>query len=814
MNTLYLLEQISAAERLQIGEKAFHLGRIATNGYPVVPSCVVPAQTLWKFLTQLNSSDPLIADLPESSLRINVDDSHQLQKVAQRLQQEILAAPLPEEYWRSLLEATQSWQASALIFRPSLILKTAAIQNLNFSGLLEAQICCPEPEAIALALKQTWSQLFRARSLLYWQRHGIEWRDIHLAVLVQPLQNAIASGILTCNPSEIEISATWGLGIAIARGEVSPDLYFVSTATNQVRSRQLGNKILAYGVGNIPFIPDLTVCTTSLLPSSVTPCLQTYLLSEAQQQQYALSDESLQQLIQLTQQLKTDLGATFYLEWTLAQTGIDAEPQLYLIHANTYRVWEPAAKSQQPKEDSEFRIPLRLSKLRNSEFISGIAAARGEVIAPAYVIAKSEPRPVTIPAGSILVAPAIAPDWLPLLQQAAGIVTEQGGLTSHSAILARELGIPAVVSVARATGSIRTGELLKLNGDRGEVWLQGSREHLAGERRAGGAGGAIPATSHSLDSRLPTPDSQLPTIATQLMLNLSQPSLIAQVKDLPVDGVGLLRSELMMLNVLEGQHPRVWLQQGRQAELLDLWRSQISQFVNAFAPRPVFYRSLDWRSPEFQSLNLDGLDASAGNSRNSILGQRGTLSYLKDPKVFDLELAALAAVQQSGQTNLHLMLPFVRSVEEFSFCRQRVEQAGLTHVPQFQLWIVAEVPSVLFLLPQYVKAGVQGVSIGTNDLTQLLLGVDRDRGELAANLNERHPAVLQAIAQIIQMAQQANIPCSICGQAPVLYPEIIDSLIGSGITSISVEPNAVEQTYKAIARAEQRLLLAAARKMV
>jgi len=810
LNTLYLLEQISTAERLQIGEKAFHLGRIAARGYPVVPSCVVPAQAVWEFLMQLNSSDPLIADLPESSLRVNVDDRHQLQQVAQRLQKEILVAPLPEEYRRSLLEATQSWQASALIFRPCLILKTTATQNLNFSGLLEAQICCPEPEAIALTLKQTWSQLFRARSLLYWQRYGIEWREIHLAVLVQPLQNAIASGILTCNQSEIEISATWGLGIAIARGEVSPDLYFVSTATNQVRSRQLGNKILAYGVGNIPFIPDLTLCTTSLLPSSVTACLQTYLLSEAQQQQYALSDGSLQQLIQLTQQLKTDLGATFYLEWTLAQTEIDAEPKLYITHANAHRDREPGTRSRQPKENSEFGIPLaygkafRLqgSKLQNSEFMSGMAAARGEVIAPAYVVAKGEPQPVTIPAGSILVTTAIAPDWLPLLQQAAGIVTEQGGLTSHSAILARELGIPAVVNVARATVSIQTGELLQLNGDRGEVWRQGSREQGPGEREL-----------RKLRKRREKLPRTTP-IATQLMLNLSQPSLISQVKDLPVDGVGLLRSELMMLNVLEGQHPGVWLQQGRQTELLDLWQAQISQFVNAFAPRPVFYRSLDWRSPEFQSLNMDGVDASAGNSRNSVLGQRGTLSYLKDPKVFDLELAALAAVQQSGQTNIHLMLPFVRTVEEFTFCRQHVEQAGLTHVPQFQLWIVAEVPSVLFLLPQYVKAGAQGVSIGTNDLTQLLLGVDRDRGELATALNERHPVVMQAIAQIIQMAQQANIPCSICGQAPVLYPDTIDSLIQSGITSISVEPNAVAQTYKAIARAEQRLLLAAARKMI
>ena len=151
---------------------------------------------------------------------------------------------------------------------------------------------------------------------------------------------------------------------------------------------------------------------------------------------------------------------------------------------------------------------------------------------------------------------------------------------------------------------------------------------------------------------------------------------------------------------------------------------------------------------------------------------------------------------------------------EFSFCRGKVEQAGLTQVPQFQLWMMAEVPSVLFLLPEYVKAGVEGISIGTNDLTQLLLGVDREQGQITTVLNERHPAVMGAIAQLIQMAKTAGIPCSICGQAPAIYPEIIDQLVEWGITSISVEPEAVERTYKAIARAEQRLILAAARKQL
>lgn len=298
-------------------------------------------------------------------------------------------------------------------------------------------------------------------------------------------------------------------------------------------------------------------------------------------------------------------------------------------------------------------------------------------------------------------------------------------------------------------------------------------------------------------------------IATKLLLNLSQPSLIEQVLDLPVDGVGLLRSELMALNVLEGQHPKVWIQQNRQAELVELWQAQITQFACAFAPRPVFYRSLDWRSHEFVSLSSD--IAEDVREINPMLGNRGTLGYVKDSSIFDLELSALAGVQQNGYTNIHLLLPFVRTVEEFSFCRRRVEIAGLTQVAQFQLWIMAEVPSILFLLPAYVKAGVQGVSIGTNDLTGLLLGVDRDELQLAVAFDQRHPVVMQAIAQIIQMALQANIPCSICCQAPVRYPELIDSLVRWGITSISVEPQAVEQTYKAIASSEQRLLLEAAR---
>jgi pyruvate,water dikinase len=277
-----------------------------------------------------------------------------------------------------------------------------------------------------------------------------------------------------------------------------------------------------------------------------------------------------------------------------------------------------------------------------------------------------------------------------------------------------------------------------------------------------------------------------------------------------VDGVGLLRSELMMLDALDNHPLSTWLKQGRSKELVARLTHLLLQFATVFTPRPVFYRSLDWRSHELQLLT--GTTSPSEPELNPIVGRRGTLRYLDDPTCFDLELEALRGVHQIGYTNVNLMLPFVRTVEEFSFCRRRVEQAGLTDNPQFQLWIMAEVPSVLFLLSDYVKAGVQGISIGSNDFTQLLLATDRDREELGSSLNGNHLAVRRALQQIIETAKTIGIPCSICGQAPAQYPDLIDALVQWGITSISVDINEVERTHHAIARAEQRLLLEAARR--
>ncbi len=775
MDKLYWLDQIKLQDRAQVGDKAFYLSRIMQRGYPVVPGFVVSAEVLRQFLETLNSSESLVADLPYSSLHLDVANWRQLQQVAGRLRQEIMTATVPSQWVSAIFQATREWESNYLILRPTLALSTM-VQGLgNTSGLLESIFCYCNEEAIAKALKHTWSQLFRARSLIYWQRLGISLQKINLAVLVQPVQNAIASGLLNANSSGWKIEATWGLGIAIAQGDVLPDTYYLQHDTGVVLERHLGNKMLAYRFNNgTPGNASQSTLKSVLVADNTG--MSAYVLEEAQQKQYALQEEYLQQVVTLGNQLVSELGKRFTVEWTISDS--TPAPKLYLTQVSSPQ-----------------------SAIPNLQFLKGLAAAAGRVTATAHLITNSQQKPEQLPKGVILVVKALTPDWLPLLQQVAGIITQQGGLTSHAAILARELGIPAVVSATDATILIQNGERLLLDGDRGEVY------RIRGDK----AGEVENQALHHFITPSPQPliTPNLPMIATQLLVNLSQPSLVEQVQSLPVDGVGLLRSELMLLSTLEGRHPQNWLLSGRRAELLELWSEQIMRFARTFAPRPVFYRSLDWRSPDFPSQTN-----SSQSGLQSMLGDRGTFSYIGHPEVFELELAALATVQKAGYSNIHLLLPFVRSVAEFSFCRQKVEQAGLTQVSQFQLWIMAEVPSVLFLLPEYVKAGVAGISIGTNDLTQLLLGVDREEGQLAKVFNERHPAVMSAIAQLIQMAKSAGIPCSICGQAPALYPEIIDQLVEWGITSISVEPEAVERTYQAIARAEQRLILTMARNQI
>lgn len=831
MDNIYWLGQVQTSDQELVGEKAYYLNSLMQRGYPVVPGFVVCAQRFWEFLGSINWLEPLFADLPNSSLYFNPDNARQLQTIAVQIREHILTAPLSDSFLCELERSVSQFNCGTVILRSSL-----TSHSIKTSGLLESHLVWTDPQALALGVKRAWAEIFRARNLFYWRRRGIKLQQIKPVVLVQPIYSAIASGtVIASQKHPWEIHATWGLGMSILTGESIPDFYQVQPKTRSISMQRLGQKTLAYDVKlreTESRISRSFVKGASAIPSMNEPdsCRQTYLLSEAEQNEYALDRASLDKLIALTEKLNSDLGTSFQLEWVLSQKTCDEEPQVYITQISALKLPEfKLLKSEDILSSNS--ISLRPS---HSRFLKGLAAASGKAHAIAQVVSYNDSQLMEFPPGSILVASEIHSDWLPWLKIAAGVISEKGGMTGHGAILARELGIPAVVGAIGATRMIKTGESVLIDGDKGEVYLEEimrssennkglaeTRDNVASEfimsekdqdnqkvenpeNSVSNFSDFVPSIPRNHLSHWPNPMSSFSGTATEgiplhsfsyplatgLFVNMSQSSSLDRVLGLPIDGIGLLRSELMALEVLDGQHPQAWLKKGKPSEFIDKMTHQLARFAKALAPRPVVYRSLDLR--EFN-----------GN---------GALSYSLEPDLFNLELAIVSQVQGLGYHNIHFMLPFVRTVEDFIFARKLVEKMGLNQYPDFQMWIMAEVPSVLLLLPEYVKAGVQGISIGTNDLTQLLLGVDRNSITL---LNSRpNLAVWRFIQQLIELARQEKIPCSICGDAPALYPDMIESLVRWGINSISVNVDAVEKAYSSIMRAEQRLILEAARSQI
>lgn len=763
--TLYWLSQIESADRLQVGEKAWMLSQLKKKGYPVFPGFVIGSEIWGKFLRKLDDSTSLLADFPTSSLHLDVDNFRALQLAAQQSRQAIVHTDFPDQWREIIAQAIDQLPSASLIVKGSL--RTSLDIKQEFADSIIPQVCEKSPRGLELAIKQIWCQLLNAQSLFYGQRMGISIEKLNLGILVQPLTNATVSSIVTVSPKTFEIQATWGLSQSLWRGEVLPDRCVFDRTTGLILDKELGNKTRAYRLSSEDLSRDVNY---------IESLLEVYVLSPPQQEQYCLNESILSQICPLLEDLSQDELSWSSLEWTWFESEHSQFPTLMITEII------PSVSSSQIHS-----LPLREQStiVNNQPPLKGIGAAPGRIQGSIQVITQGIIPDSPFPQKRIIVTKEIYPSQLPLLKGAVGIITEQGGITSHAAILARELNIPAVVRVSMATELLKTGDFVVINGENGTIYHYEPQENDIPL--------AIPLNSQKISSSSSYP------ITTQLMVNISQPSSLDKVMDLPIDGIGLVRSELMLSSLCSPQSLEQWLNKSEPTQIVEQIFQCLQEFATRSAPHPVFYRSFDSQS----RLGIDTIVQE---------NCRGTAGYLLNPTLFDWELKALAQVQAQGSYNLHLILPFVRSVAEFRFCRHRVEQAGLMESEFFKLWIMAEVPSVLFELEDYVNAGVQGIAIGTNDLVPLLFGVGRDNPDFS-NISRPCPTVLKIVLkQFIERSHQLGISCSLCGQAASQYPDLVDDLVEWGITQISVETEEVERTYQAIARAEKKLLLKFARK--
>ncbi|HET9449497.1 MAG TPA: putative PEP-binding protein, partial [Aggregicoccus sp.] len=475
------------------------------------------------------------------------------------------------------------------------------------------------------------------------------------------------------------------------------------------------------------------------------------------------------ELARLAMKVEQHYGTPQDMEW--AETG----GHFYLVQSRPITTLKPAEPTHEVR-------------------VSGLGASPGQVSGKVRILA-SPAEGATLQAGEILVAVMTSPDWVPTLRRAAALVTDGGGMTCHAAIVSRELGIPCVVGTRSATRVLRSGEEVTVDGAAGKV--------LAG-RVAAPEPARVPAAAAG-----PAVAAEPEPLATRLYVNLALPHEAEAAARLPVDGVGLLRAEFMLTEALDGVHPKKLIAEGRSAEFLEKLSGALLQITRAFAPRPVVYRTTDFRTNEFRG--LQGGAEFEPQEANPMIGYRGCYRYVREPEFFALELEALARVREQTP-NLALMIPFVRTLWELEACLEMVAKSPLGRQRGLVQWVMAEVPSVVYRIPDYAKLGIHGVSIGSNDLTQLVLGVDRDSETCAELFDESDAAVLDAIRRIIGAARDAGLTSSLCGQAPSNRPAFAEELVRAGITSVSVDPGAAAAARRVIAAAERRVLLEAARR--
>ncbi len=726
-----------------VGGKGANLGEMTNAGIPVPPGFIVTAEAYFDFLRQTKLTDK-IRELLEP---VDVNNSKQLQQVAAQVRQLISNAAMPPETAKKIEQAYIKMGRGLVAVRSSATAED--LPEASFAGQQRTFLNVQGEKEVVVAVQGCWASLFEARAIFYRVQQNYDHFKVGIAVPVQRMVQSEASGVMftlepeTSDQSKIVIEAVFGLGETIVSGDVTPDHYNIDKEELKIISKEIAKQEWKL------IRSDKGRGEEANVKIPLTP---------EEQARQKISDGDIITLAKIGKRLEDHYQFPQDIEWARENN------ELFIVQTRPVTTIK--------EKVAEVRLEITAPVL-----LSGAPASPGIASGPVKIVV--DPSQINkVLDGDILVAEMTTPDFVPAMKRAVAIVTDRGGRTAHAAIVSREMGIPCVVGTGKATATLKDGQIITVDGANGKVYDGKIEIVLEAEARARG---------------------EIKT-KTKLLVNLAQPELVDRVASRDVDGVGLLRAEFMVAQI--GEHPSYMISQNRGNEFVDKLAQGLTAFAKAFHPRQVVYRTNDFKTNEYRALK--GGEKYEEVEENPMLGYRGASRYITDIATFKLELAAIKKVRKK-YNNLWVMIPYVRTVNELAQTLKIMEAEGLKRSKDFKIWMMVEVPSNIILMEKFLAVGIDGISIGSNDLTQLILGVDRDSAKLAETFDERNEAVMLSLERAIKVAKSMGVTSSICGQAPSVYPELTEKLVEWGITSVSVSPDMIDQTREIIARVEERL---------
>lgn len=813
MKNIMWFNEIRKSNLAEVGGKGANLGEMAANGFPVPTGFVVTSGAYFVYINHNKIGDVI----KEMTSDLDVENTDELAKASERIKLRVLSGEIPQQLRQEIINAYRAMIKDGR--EPYVAVRSSAtaedLPEASFAGQQETYLNIKGAESVVQAVKECWASLFGARSIYYRTTNKFDHMKVGLAAVVQQMVQSEKAGVMfSVDPvsqdrTEVAIEGAYGLGEIVVSGSVTPDRYVVDKNSLQIKVKDVAKQ--------------------TWMIAKVNESNANVNVREEMQERQKITDQQIIELAKLAKRIEQHYGKPQDMEWAVA------DGRIYIVQSRPITTLKPenmvvSGAEQKPAATSKpmvasavaavasavtavaKAVPMAQAEQKKTETGGGKVAeaaekilARGLGSAPGVgkgkVVILSGPKEIgKVQKGDILVTEMTTPDFVPAMKKASAIVTNSGGMTCHAAIVSREMGIPCIVGTKNGTTALKEGQFVTVDASRGIVY-EGDIARLTDKRDEAGSGdgAATQAAGAAAGTAL-----LVPVTGTKIYVNLAEVDLAEKVSKLPCDGVGLLRAEFMIGDI--GEHPKKMLKEGKGQEFVDRLAEKLRIFVGAFYPRPVVYRTTDFKTNEYR--NLRGGEEFEPNEANPMMGWRGCARYITEPEVFSLELQAIKKVRDEfGMKNLWVMLPFVRRIGELRAIKEMLKAHGIHHTRDFKLWIMVEVPSTVFLIDQFCREGIDGVSIGSNDLTQLILGIDRDNATLAEGFDERNQAVLRAIEQVVKTCNEYKVTCSLCGQAPSVYPDFAEQLVEFGITSMSVNPDAVERTRRIVASAEMKVLL-------